>query len=47
MRLNLTDQKCKECGAKLTVFEVQEKNLLCLECYKETRMQALKIKCNS
>jgi hypothetical protein len=41
--MNLTDLKCKECGAKLTLFEAQEKNVLCLECYKDTRIQVLKL----
>jgi hypothetical protein len=33
--LILTEKRCIECKAKLSEFEVKEKEGLCLECFKE------------
>ncbi|MFT9846008.1 hypothetical protein [Aneurinibacillus sp. REN35] len=35
MNIILTDRKCKQCGAKLTEYEVEEKDQYCMECYEE------------
>jgi hypothetical protein len=35
MMLVLTEKCCRECKARLTEFEVKEKEGLCLECFKE------------
>ncbi len=33
----LSQQACKGCGLKLTMFEIQEKDAHCMDCYNESR----------
>jgi len=35
MSFVLTENKCKSCGLKLTMFEITEKDGKCIDCYKE------------
>lgn len=36
----LSQQVCKVCGLKLTVFEIQEKDAHCMECYNDSKQIA-------
>ena len=33
MNLILLDRRCKGCGVKLTRYEIEEKNVHCMDCF--------------
>ncbi|WP_256481344.1 hypothetical protein [Brevibacillus ruminantium] len=35
MNLVLTDVLCKECKARLTEYEIENNDSVCMDCYKE------------
>lgn len=38
MRITLLEQKCQSCGVRLTKFEIEEKDLHCMECFADEKL---------
>ena len=39
MNILLLKKKCRECGVKLTQYEIEEKDLYCMECYNDKKVE--------
>ncbi|GEN34725.1 hypothetical protein [Aneurinibacillus danicus] len=41
MNIVFTELTCRSCGVKLTEYEAEEKDALCMECYNEKNAEVL------